>query len=295
LLTKTLYEKFEGYRSGQNLEHILNGDYVIVSVIGAGVIGSAVAKALVENAVEDHIIATDNRVERLVDLEKAGVETTTDNKKAAAIADVVILCVKPKDIKTVLTEIRNEIKGKLVLSVAAGVSLDILKKSAPEARLVRAMPNLAILVCESFTAYCAGANVTSKDKVTIKKVLSVLGTFVEIKEDKMDAVTALSGCAPAYLASLTEAIVRGGTDVGLPADLALAASAQSMVGTGKLILEANKSPAEVIKMVATPGGVTEEELKELAKYPLQQAFLSSLQAGTEKSRKISQSLATEDK
>jgi pyrroline-5-carboxylate reductase len=267
---------------------------MIVSVIGAGVIGSAVAKALAKDAVEDRIIATDTRVEQFVELEKSGIETTTDNKKAAAIADVVILCVKPKDIKTVLAEIRNGIKGKLVLSMAAAVSLGLLKKSAPEARFVRAMPNLAILVRESFTAYCTGANVTSEDKATIKKILGKLGTFIEIEEDKMDAVTALSGCAPGYLASLTEALVRGGIEVGLPADLALTASAQSMVGTGKLMLEAKKSPSEIIRMVTTPGGVTEEELKELAKYPLQQAFLSSLQAGTEKSRKISQSSATRE-
>jgi len=267
---------------------------MVVAVIGAGVIGSAVAKALVENAVDDRIIATDNRVEQLVELEKEGIETTTDNKKAATIADAIILCVKPKDIKTVLAEIRNEIKSKLVLSIVAAVDLSMLKKAAPEARFVRAMPNLAILVRESFTVYCTGADVTSKDKSMIKKILGALGTFVEIEEDKMDAVTALSGCAPAYLTSLMEAIVHGGTEVGLPADLALVASAQSMVGTGKLILKARKSPAEIMKMVATPGGVTEEELKELAKYPLQQAFLSTLQAGTEKSRKISQSLVMED-
>jgi pyrroline-5-carboxylate reductase len=265
---------------------------MIVSVIGAGVIGSAVARALVEKADGYHIIATDNRVEQFAELEKAGVETTTDNQKAAAAADTIILCVKPKDVKAVLAEIRNGIKGKLVLSIAAAVRLDLLKRTAPEARFVRAMPNLAILVRESFTAYCTDSNVTSKDEATIKKIFSALGTYVKIEEDKMDAITALSGCAPGFLAFLMEAIIQGGTEIGLPADLALAASAQSMVGTGKLILEVKKSPAEIMKMVATPGGVTEEELMELTKYPIQQAFLSSLQAGTAKSKKISQSLAT---
>jgi pyrroline-5-carboxylate reductase len=267
---------------------------MVVAVIGAGVIGGAVAKALVEKAVEDRIIASDNRVQQFAELKKAGIETTADNKEAAAAADVVILCVKPKDIKTVLAEIRNEISGKLVLSMAAAVNLGLLKKLAPEARFVRAMPNLAILVRESFTAYCMEADITSKDKATIKKLLGTLGNFVEVDEDKMDAVTALSGCAPACLASLMEALAQSGTKIGLPADLALAASAQSMVGTGKLMLEVKKSPSEIIRMVATPGGVTEEELKELSRYPLQQAFLSSLQAGVAKSRKISQNLTAGD-
>ena len=267
---------------------------MIISVIGAGVIGSAVAKALVKNAVEDHVIATDNRVEQFSELKKEGIETTTDNKKAASIADIVVLCVKPKDIKTVLTEIRNEVKGKLVLSIAAAVNLEILKKSAPEARFVRAMPNLAILVRESFTAYSAGDGITNKDKAMIMKILDALGTYVEVEEDKMDAVTALSGCAPGYLASLMESIIKGGIKVGLPADFALTALAQSMVGTGRLILDVKKSPAEIMKMVATPGGVTEEELRELAKYPLQKAFQSALQAGAEKSKIISKILASEN-
>jgi pyrroline-5-carboxylate reductase len=265
---------------------------MIVSVIGAGVIGSAVVKALVENRVGDRIIATDNRVEQFAELEKVGVETTTDNKKAAAAADMIILCVKPKDVRAVLAEIRNEIKGKLVLSIAAAVRLDLLKRTAPEARFVRAMPNLAIIVRESFTAYCTESGVTSRDEATIKKILGALGTYIKIDEDKMDAVTALSGCAPGYLAFLMEAIIKEGTEIGLPADLTLTASAQSMVGTGKLILKTKKSPAEIMKMVATPGGVTEEELKELAKFPIQQAFLSSLRAGASKSKKISESLVT---
>jgi pyrroline-5-carboxylate reductase len=268
---------------------------MVIAVIGAGVIGSAVARALLKNAVVDRIIATDSRPEQLVELGKAGVETTTDNKKAASMADTVILCVKPKDVKSVLAEIQGEIKNKLVLSLAAAVSLPLLEKAAPKARFVRAMPNLAIVVGEAFVGYCAGANVSSKDKGMVKKILGAMGTCVEVEESQMDAVTALSGCAPGVLAALTEAMVKGGVEIGLPPDLALTSTAQSLVGAGKLLLETKKSTPEIIKMVATPGGVTEEELKELAKYPLTEAFVSSLRAGAEKSKKISHDLVVEGK
>jgi pyrroline-5-carboxylate reductase len=273
---------------------MLNGDCMVIAVVGAGVIGNAIAKALVQNVAADKIVASDNRVEQLIELKKVGVETTTDNKKAVATADMIILCVKPKDIKSVLAGIRNEIREKLVLSMAAGVNLLLLQKAAPGVRFVRVMPNLAILVREAFIGYCVGANVTSKDKDIIKKILGIMGTCIEVDEDKMDAITALSGCAPAILVSLLEAMVEGGIEVGLPPDLALAASAQSMVGTGKLLLEAKKSLSEITTMVATPGGVTEEELKELAKFPLHKAFISALQTGTKKSKRITQILATED-
>ncbi len=268
---------------------------MIITVIGAGVIGSAVARALVKNAVADKVVATDSRPEQLAELRKAGVETAADNKKAASLADTIILCVKPKDVKSVLAEIQGEIKNKLVLSLAAAVSLPLLEKAAPKARFVRAMPNLAIIVSEAFIGYCAGANVSGKDRDAARKILNVMGTCVEVEESQMDAVTALSGCAPGVLAALTEAMVKGGVEIGLPPDLALTSTAQSLVGAGKLLLETKKSTSEIIKMVATPGGVTEEELKELAKYPLTEAFVSSLRVGAEKSRKISHDLVAEGK
>jgi len=267
-----------------------DGDFVVVAIIGAGVVGSAVARSLVRSRRKDHIIVTDVRVDRLKELERYGVTVTTDNRRAAKEADIVILCVKPKDVGNVLEEVRNEVKGKLIISVAASVSLDFLRAAAPEARLARAMPNLGILVQESFTAYCASADVPGEDKSKAERLLSALGKVVEVDERHMDAITALSGCSPAYLAVIMEAMAQAGLEVGLPGELALTASAQTMVGTGKLILEAGKQPSEIKAMVATPGGVTEEGLKELAKVPVQQAVINAVKAGAEKSRKISKNL-----
>ncbi len=268
---------------------------MVISIIGVGVIGSAVAKALIASGEEESVVAADKRIDLFFDLEKKGIETTTNNKKAAEMADVLILCVKPKDAKTVLTEIREEIKGKLVLSIVAAINLNTLKKYAPEARFVRAIPNLAILVRKSFTAYCKGSDVTAKDISTIKKILGTLGFFIEVEEEKMDAFTSLSGCAPGYLAFIIDALIKGGTEVGIPPEMALTALAHSIIGTGKLILNAKKTPLEIMKMVATPGGVTEEELKELEKYSLPQAFKSMLQVGTKKCRKILEMLEAEDR
>jgi pyrroline-5-carboxylate reductase len=106
----------------------------------------------------------------------------------------------------------------------------------------------------------------------------------------MDALTALSGCAPGYLGFVIEAAAQAGVEAGLPKELALAALAQSMVGTGKLILEQQKTPDDIMKMVATPGGITEEELKKLKERGVDKAFTASIRSGVEKSKKISQSL-----
>lgn len=263
---------------------------MVVSVIGAGVMGSAIVRALKRSGVEENIIVAEKQAEKLAKLEKEGVAVMTDNKKAVASADVVILCVKPNDVGSVLTEIKDEINGKLVVSIAAAVPLSMLESFAPEAKFVRAMPNIAALVSEAFIAYSAGPNVTGKDKIAVEKLLGTLGKFVEVKEEKMDAVTALSGCAPAYLGFVIKSVAQAGVEAGLSKELALSALAQSMVGTGRLMLDQQKTPEEIERLVATPGGVTEEELKMLVEHEVDKVFAASIRSGVAKSRKISQSL-----
>jgi len=268
---------------------------VTIAVIGAGAIGSAVVKSLLLSGYEGRIIATDVKVEKIKELEKLGVTATDDNKRAAKEAEIIILCVKPGDVEKVLREIRNEIKGKLVISMAAAINIAFLKTIVPEAKFVRAMPNIAILVQEAFIAYSAGLDVTTEDKGRAERLLTALGKIAEIDEKCMDAITALSGCAPAYLSIIIEAMTYAGLEAGLTKDLALTASAQSMVGTGKLILETQKNPSEIRDMVTTPGGVTVEGLRELEKIPIRHAVMSAIKAATEKSKKISRSLTEKEK
>lgn len=254
-------------------------------------IGEAVARSLLKSGYEGKVIATRRHVEKLAELEKLGITITSDNKKAAEDAEVIVLCVKPKDLEKVLTEIKDEAFGKMVISFAAAVGLNMLKRIVPEARFVRAMPNIAILVQESLTAYCADSDVTSEDKGKAEDILSRLGRLIEIEEKYMDAVTGLSGCAPAYLSVILEALTYAGLEAGLPKDRALISAAQSMVGTGKLVLGAGKNPGEIRDMVTTPGGVTIEGLRELEKFPIRHAFMKAVKAATEKSRRISEALS----
>jgi len=262
-----------------------------IAVIGAGMIGSALVRSLVQSKYEGKVIVTDVRPERLSELEMLGVRTASDNKKAASEADAVILCVKPGDVRKVLAEIKNEVTSKLVISFAAAIKIDLLKKTVPDAQIVRVMPNIAILVQQSFTACSADPTVAPENKAKTEEILSRLGRFVWVEEEYMDAITGLSGCAPAYLSIILEALTYAGLQTGLPGDIALVAAAQSMVGTGKLVLEAEKQPAAIRDMVTTPGGVTIEGLRALEKIPIRHAFMKAIEAATAKSRKISEDLA----
>jgi len=261
-----------------------------IAVIGAGTIGIAIIESLLNRGFEGEIIATRRRVEKLRNLAEKGVKITSDNKEAARKADVIMLCVKPGDIKSVLEEIRKEIKGKLVISLAAAVPLEYLKKIAPEARFIRAMPNVAVLVQESFTAFCCDKDVTEQDKELAKSIFKAMGVHWEVDEKHMDAVTGLSGSGPAYIAILIEALMYAGLKVGLPRDLAFHSAIHTVLGTAKLVLQVKKHIAELKDMVVTPGGVTIEGIYELEDSRIRTAIMRAVEAATEKSKKITANL-----
>ena len=170
-----------------------------ITIIGAGMMGGAIIKSLLKGGYKGQLTAVDIQSEKLKEFESLGVKTTSDNKKSAAEADIVFIIVKPGDVEKVLKEISKEIKGKLLISVAATVPLSFLKKNAAEAKIVRIMPNLGALVQAAYTAYVCESNVTAEDKEKVKTILSMMGLCDEMDEKYMDAITAVSGSGPGYM------------------------------------------------------------------------------------------------
>ena len=201
-----------------------------IAVIGSGMMGGAIIKSLVKGGYEGKLTAVDIALERLKEFESLGVKTSTDNKKAAGDADIVFIIVKPGDVAKVLKEINTEIKDKLLVSVAATVPLKFLRKNAPEARIVRIMPNLGALVQAAYTAYCCEPNVTAQDKEKVKTLLNMFGICDELDEKYLDAITALSGSGPGYMSIIVEALTYAGLKVGLPRNIALNCAAQTVMG-----------------------------------------------------------------
>jgi pyrroline-5-carboxylate reductase len=261
-----------------------------IAVIGAGMIGGAIVKCLLKSGYSGKITATDVQLKRLREQEKLGVAVSTDNRKAAADADIIFISVKPSDVEKVLKDINKGVKNKLVISVAATVPLKFLKKFIPEAKIVRIMPNVAVLVQASYTAYCCGENVNPKDKAKVKALLNLMGICEEVDEKYMDAVTALSGSGPGYLSIIIEALMYAGLKVGLPRNIALNSSAQTVLGTGKLVLELQEHPAKVKDMVTTPGGTTIEAIYELEGSSIRQSLMRAVEEAAKKSQLIREKL-----
>jgi pyrroline-5-carboxylate reductase len=261
-----------------------------IAIIGTGIIGSAIAESLLRSRRGFKVTATRRRVEKLKELKKLGANITSDNKKAANEADIIILCVKPLNVRGVLNEIKKQIEGKLMISVAAAIPLEFLKKIAPETRFVRAMPNVAVLVREAFTGYCVDSDVTPDDKKQVKEIFGYIGKYAEVDEKYMNAITALSGSGPAYISIIIEALMYAGLKVGLARDLALHSSAQTVVGAGKLILETKKTLSELKEMVVTPAGTTIDGIYELEGSGIRTAFMRAIEVATKKSEKITESI-----
>jgi pyrroline-5-carboxylate reductase len=257
-----------------------------VAVIGAGVIGGAIVKSLIQSNIVESVIATRRNLDALIPLADLGANISDNNKVAAREADIIFLCVKPNDIQHVLKEIKEEVQGKLVISTAAVIPLRSLETIEPDARYVRTMPNIAAMAGESFTAYTMGSETLLEDKTTVEKLLNTMGTCMEIEEKYMDAITGLSGSGPAFVAIVIEALTYAGLRVGLPRELCRVASAQSVLGAAKLIMEDICTPSEIAEMVTTPGGTTIEGIYQIEDGKLRTALMNAVQAATEKSSSI---------
>jgi pyrroline-5-carboxylate reductase len=266
-------------------------NYDKVAVIGAGMMGSAIIKSLIENGYMGQITAVDIQLQKLESLEKLGVKTGLDNQKAAKDADIIFIIVKPGDVGSVLDEISKDVKGKLLVSVAATVPLTYLRKHAPDAKIVRIMPNLGAMVQASYTAYCCETNVTIEEKQKIQTLLNMMGTCDEVDEKYMDAITAVSGSGPGYMSIIIEALTYAGLKVGLPRNIATKSAAQTVLGTAKLILDLNEEPAKIKDMTTTPGGTTIEAIYQIEQSQIRPAMIRAIEEATKKSVQIREKLS----
>ncbi|MCL1970340.1 MAG: pyrroline-5-carboxylate reductase [Candidatus Bathyarchaeota archaeon] len=261
-----------------------------VAVIGAGMMGSAIIKSLLKGGYKGQIFAVDIQVEKLLELEKLGVKTGSDVLKAVKCADIIFVIVKPGDVGRVLCEISGEVRGKLVVSVAATVPLGYLCRYISDAKVVRIMPNLGVMVQASYTAYCCDAKVTLEEKQKIQTLLNMMGTYDEVDEKYMDALTAVSGSGPGYMSIIIEALTYAGLKVGLPRNVALKSAAQTVLGTAKLVLDLNEEPSRIRDMTTTPGGTTIEAIYQVEQSQIRPALIRAIEEATKKSSQIREKL-----
>lgn len=232
-----------------------------------------VGRVLVSNPVKPHI----------------KVKWTVDNKAVAKTVDIVVIAVKPNVVASVLDEIRGSLgPKKILISIAAGVSLKKLKKHLPRhKKIIRAMPNLAAQVFDAITVWKPLSRLSALEKRRVQNLLNTFGKSMEVRHEKLiDMATAVSGSGPAYVAAFLEALAKTAKGAGFSSVQARQLALETVNGTLDYIKETGVDFGDLKNAVQTKGGTTEAAFKVLKKKKWQQILEKAVTAAYRRAREL---------
>lgn len=272
-----------------NSKSVLSG--LKISVIGAGNMGAALVKGLVEKSVyPQRICIFDIDRKKLEAVRKeAHVKIAKSNRQCVSLADVVILAVKPQMIQQVVEEISSSAdKDALIISIAAGVSIAKIETYFKKpVSLVRVMPNMPALVGCGMSAFSLGKRATAKHRKIAEGILSAFGEIVMVPEKMLDLVTAVSGSGPAYFFLLAEKLIESAYELGMKVDVAKKLVYQTALGSARVMQEGQEDPETLVDRVASKGGTTEAALKIFQKQGFGKIIQDAVKAACRRSQEIS--------
>ena len=256
--------------------------------IGAGKLAGSVIRGLIRAkfcAPEKIIASEPNEQTRAVLKKEAGIDLTAENAEVAENSNVIFIGVKPGMVLGVLGDLAPRIENKLVISLAGGVQISSMEKVC-DARIMRALTNTPSAICLAATGITRGSRSTPENVDLAKKIFSALGVVVEVTEEQIDIVTALSGSGPAFVYSIIESIADGGVKLGLAKDVALKLAIQTVAGAAELMRESKMSAEELVKMVVTPGGTTAAGLAVMEKLGTRESLIAAVETATKRGQEM---------
>jgi len=257
-----------------------------ICFIGGGAMAEAMINGLLSQAIiqpaQLTVVELDQR--RLGFLSESygiAVFSPDDGEEALAAAEIVVLAVKPQQLACAMAAYAGSLRAEqLLISVLAGVNLATIRQLIPKGtRVVRAMPNTSAAVGLSATGICTepGGQASSLDLA--EAIFQSIGTVVRVSEERMDAITALSGSGPAYVFALAEAMEQGGVAAGLDVAVARELTKQTLLGAAQLLASGSQPPEELRRRVTSPGGTTMAALQVMQRADfsemMRQAILSA--------------------
>lgn len=250
-----------------------------IAILGGGNLGGAIAEGLIKSQFvsAEQITVTRRNVDAINHLKVLGVSVMSDNETAIRDSDVIIVSLKPYNVKEVLEGVKRHFDPSkhILISVVTGIFLEDLAAIVDDrVPIFRAMPNTAIAIQDSVTCICQRG--ASEDQIKyVTELFNQLGITIPIDEKLMDAATVLGACGIAYALRFIRAATQGGIEIGFDARTANLISAQTVKGAAELLLKLNRHPEEEIDKVTTPKGCTIVGLNEME----HQGFSSSLIKG----------------
>ncbi len=258
----------------------------MIAVLGAGNIGAALIGGVLKAgaARPEQVAATVRSPERAEELAaKFGIRVSAGgNLPAAEGADLIVLAVKPPTAPKVLGEVRSVLREQQVLvSLAGSVPIALIERLLDQRMpIVRAMPNIPVVVEEGATAISPNSACTEEHVRMVERIFRSVGVVVTVDEDLMHAVTALSGSGPAYVYMVIEALIAGGVKMGLSREVSTRLAEQTVLGAAKLVRETMLHPAILRDQVTTPGGTTISAIHELERHGLRAMLISAIETAT---------------
>jgi len=199
-------------------------------------------------------------------------------------AEILVLAVKPQDMRRALASLAGFSKEKLIVSVAAGITLKSLSHwLGGHRRIVRCMPNMPALIGAGITGLFAFQEVTSSERQKAEDILRAVGEVVWLPEERLlDPVTAVSASGPAYVFWFIEQLARSAQDLGIEKDVALKLARHTVFGAAKLALESAETPETLRKQVTSAGGTTAAALKVFDEEKLAERFARAVAAASKR-------------
>jgi len=270
-----------------------------IAFIGAGSMAEAIISGIIRRKIIDcgKIFVTNKSDEhRLKELsDQYHVTCTNDKEKALNNAEVVILSMKPQDVKEAIHSIKAFVTSdQLIISVVAGGSTDmilqLLQKRIP---IIRAMPNTSAFIGYSATALSYGKYATEDHMMIAKRLFNTIGISTIIDEQHMHVVTSISGSGPAYFYYLVEAMEKAAIDLGFDPQVAQTLLLQTVVGGGEMLSHSGKSAKQLRQDITSPQGTTEAGLEALFENDFQSIVEQCIRAAHRRSIELGHKLSNE--
>ena len=260
-----------------------------IAILGVGMLGEALLGGLLRSGRSPgDVLVTERRPERVKALEDTYGVRVVSNAEAAAEADVLMLAVKPQDVRALLEECASVISPeRLVVSLAAGLTTQTVEGAlSPGAPVVRVMTNTPMLVAEAMSAISPGTHAREEHLALTEELLTPVGRTIRVPEAQQDAVTALSGSGPAYFFYLIEAMTDAGILLGLPRQAAHDLLVQTITGAAAMLKQTGERPAVLREAVMSPAGTTITAIRVMEDHGVRAAMLAALEAARDRSRAL---------
>lgn len=247
--------------------------------IGTGNMGSSIIKGVLNSKSFSNVNAYDIKRN-----DALAINYLNDINELVEKSDIVLLCVKPNMFESVLNEIKStNYKGKIFVSIAAGITKEFIKEVLGDIMLVRVMPNLPLCVGEGMSVVCPDENIEGENLEAVKTIFEASGEISIMSEDYINKALAINGSGPAYVFMFIEAMADAAVKNGVARADAYKIAAQTVLGSAKMVLDTNLHPGTLKDMVCSPAGTTIEAVVELEKHGFRYSVMKAIEKCTKKS------------